>query len=247
MGLLDLFDKEKRRKAAVEKNVRKLQQKYGQSDNRSRAVVALRDDGSEDAIYGLLQRFKVSVDPSITDQEEKEWVHDVVADFGPKAIEPIRRFVHKESAVMWPLRILEQIQGREAAVALACESLRRAAGEYQRDATKKISLLKHLVTLKASDAKVVDTICQLLDDMDGDVVIGAVEALAELDTSASSREKVLEVLKEKGPDNIRLRQEIFRVLAETGWSVKGFRPTVETIIEEPWYLTGEGLVKSRER
>lgn len=246
MGLLDIFDKEKRRKAAIEKNVRKLQQKYGQSDTRSRAVVGLRDDGSEEAIYGLLQRYKVAVDPSITDQEEKQWVGEVIASFGNEAIEPIRKFLHRESEVMWPLRVMADIRGTGAAVSLACETLRKAASEYQRDHTKKIMLLKYLMSLEAKTPEVVETVRLLLDDMDGDTVIAAVEALAALDERGESRESVLQVLRDRGPQNIRLKLEIFRVLSETGWSVKGFRPTVEEMIEEPFYLTGDGLVKQRE-
>ncbi len=246
MGLLDVFDKEKRRKNAIARNIRKLQQKYGQSDIRSRAVVALRDDGSEEAIYGLLQRYKVSVDPSITDQEEKQWVREVVADFGTQAIGPISKFVHREAEVMWPLRILADIRGTGEAVELACETLRKAASEYQRDHTKKVTLLKHLVALEASRPEVVETVELLLEDMDGDTVIAAVEALARLDEKGESRNKVLEVLKERGRENIRLKLEIFRVLVETGWSVKGFRPTVEELLEEPFYLTGDGIMKQRE-
>ncbi len=246
MGLLDVFDKEKRRKAAIDRNVRKMQQKYGQSDTRSRAVVALRDDGSEEAIYALLQRYKVSVDPSITDQEEKEWVGEVVASFGSRAVGPIRKFVHREAEVMWPLRVLADIRGTKEAIDLACEALRKAAGEYQRDHTKKITLLKHLVSLEAKNPEAVETIELLLDDMDGDTVIAAVEALAALDERGHAREKVLTVLKDRGYENIRLKLEIFRVLAETGWSVKGFRPTAEELLEEPFYLTGDGIVKQRE-
>jgi HEAT repeat protein len=245
MGLLDVFDKEKRRKAAIERNVRKLQQKYGQSDSRSRAVVALREDGSEEAIYGLLQRYKVNVDPSITDQEEKEWVREVVAEFGEKALAPLTRFIHKQSEVMWPLRIFGDIQGIDAAVGLACDVLRKSAVEYQRDNTKKITLLKYVVSLEAKRPEVVEAIEGLLEDMDGDTVIAAVSALSELDTEGRSREKILEALREKGPSNVRLKLEIFRILAETGWAVKGYRPTVEELIDEPYYLTGDGVVKVR--
>lgn len=246
MGLLDIFDKEKRRVGNIERNIRKLQQRYGQSDSRSRAVVALKEDGSTEAIYGLLQRFKVAVDPSITDQEEKEWVSEVIAEFGEKAIEPITRFVHKESEVMWPLRIITDIRGKDEAIKLACETLKKASMEYQRDHTKKITLLKHLVSLDAKKDFVVDTISLLLDDMDKDTIIASIEALAALDSGGKSRELVLGALREKGPESIRLKLEIFRVLSETGWTVKGFRPTVEEMIEEPYYLTGDGIVKQRQ-
>lgn len=243
MGLFDVFDKDKRRKAAIERNTKRELQIYGQPDGRQKAIEALRDDGSDDAIYALLMRYTVRVEPGITDDEEKQWVLDILKEFGSRALPVIHRFIRQRDAVTWPLRAVAEIAGPREAATMVAELLDEMAEQYQREHTKKITLIKHLVELGVKDPELADTLVKFLDDMDGDTVIAAIEALGALDEQGRSRPAILDTLKERGEESARIRNLVFQVFAERAWDVKGYTPTVEGMIEEPYYLTSEGVVK----
>ena len=72
MGLLDIFNKEARSERAREKNIQRALNKYAQSADRWKALEALREDGSDEALYGLLRRFGMMYDKTIDDEQEKE-------------------------------------------------------------------------------------------------------------------------------------------------------------------------------
>ena len=55
MGFLDRFSKDGRDQRAREKNAARAINKYAQSPDRMKALQSLRDDGSDDALYGLMR------------------------------------------------------------------------------------------------------------------------------------------------------------------------------------------------
>ena len=85
MGVFDLFSKDSRDLRAREKNVSRAINKYAQSPDRMKALQALVDDGSPEALYGLLRRFGMMYDKTIDDEQEKEWVFEVLAEKGSAA------------------------------------------------------------------------------------------------------------------------------------------------------------------
>jgi hypothetical protein len=46
-------------------------------------------------------------------------------------------------------------------------------------------------------------------------------------------------------DNARVRGEVLQALADLGADVKGYRPSVESLLVEPYFLDKEGHVKKR--
>jgi hypothetical protein len=245
MGLLDIFDKDKRRKATIARNVGKLKEVYAQPEVRQKAIAGLREDGGDEAIEGLLMRFTIRSDPGITDQEEKEWVKEILVDFGKRSLPPIRRFLRRHDAVSWPLKAAQEIAGKEAVVEMVCDELEKLSEEYQREHTKKITLIKHLIELGLKTDRIRDTLILFLDDTDQDTVVAAIEGLEALDDDAASREAMLEIFKTRAGDSPRLSKLVLDVFARRGWNVKGYRPTFEERIEEPFYLTADGVVKKR--
>ena len=68
MGLLDIFlSKEKRDERSRARNAARAINKFAQSADRFKAMETLANDGSEDALYGLLRRFGMMYDKSIED------------------------------------------------------------------------------------------------------------------------------------------------------------------------------------
>ena len=70
MGFLDFLSKQGRTERARASNIKGAVNKWAQSGDRLRNLQALRDDGSEEALYGLLRRFGMMYDKTIEDEQE---------------------------------------------------------------------------------------------------------------------------------------------------------------------------------
>jgi len=248
MGLFDLFaSKEDRARGALEKLRQKLLQKYGPPENRMKVIGQLADDGSPEALGVLCLRFTISVDPTITDADEKEHVLQLLVDDGERAVEPIKQFLHQqEEGVAWGLRALAAILPAEQVHPIVLGELSHLGRVYSRDPEKKLTLLtwlrEHATGLPASAVE--DAILPLLEDFSDDCRIAATRALAALAGSERTRDALIDLLL-RDKENLRVRGEVFEALASLGADVKGHRPSVEALIAEPFHLDREGHVKKR--
>src|SRR5512140_1328837 len=115
MGLFDLFkgggkgEKGDKKANAAAKWAEKAADKRAQNYDRQEAIQALADMGTPEAAAALLKRFTFLIDPSITDQEEKDLAFRGVLNAGKDAIEPVRAFAAKAESLAWPMRILKEL------------------------------------------------------------------------------------------------------------------------------------------
>src|SRR5689334_11840382 len=120
MGLFDLFrggkgDKqdEKSKSSPAAKWANAAADKRAQNYDRQEAIQALADMGTADAAAALLRRFTFTMDPSITDQGEKDAAFNGVLKAGKDAIEPVRTFAAKAESLAWPMKVLKAIVERD--------------------------------------------------------------------------------------------------------------------------------------
>ena len=116
MGLFDLFkggkgDKqdEKSKSSPAAKWANAAADKRAQNYDRQEAIQALADLATADAVAALLKRFTFTIDPSITDQEEKDATFTGILGAGKEAIEPVRAFAAKAESLAWPMKVLKEI------------------------------------------------------------------------------------------------------------------------------------------
>src|SRR5439155_658330 len=83
--------------------------KIAQQPDRWSALENLRDDGSEDALYGLCKRFGVVSQKGIEDEQEKDWCVDVLVEKGGASLEPLKRYMKTADLLAFPLRVLGRI------------------------------------------------------------------------------------------------------------------------------------------
>jgi hypothetical protein len=244
MGLFDLLSKDKRDERARSKNVTQAVNKYAQSGDRMKALEALADDGSDEALYGLLRRFGVMYDKSIEDEQEKEWVFETLVSKGRSALPAVKKYLFSAESISWPLRVLDKIAADgDEEIAFVQEVLARHEPGYERDPTKKMQLLSHLGSLK--HARAAELAAPYLKDMDEGVRFTAVEALLRHKNEAVAREPLLELFTSDSEDSLRIRIKIAEGLAELGWLVQGFRPGVEKKLPEAFGLDREGHIKRK--
>src|SRR5580704_18872243 len=110
MSFFDLFKGEKNKAknnpaAKFADRVEKRAQNY----DRQEAIQALSELATPDAVEVLLKRFTFHMDPSITDQEEKESAFRGILRAGKEAIEPVRAFAARAESLAWPMKIVKAL------------------------------------------------------------------------------------------------------------------------------------------
>jgi hypothetical protein len=244
MGILDLFSKQGRTERARASNIKGAVNKYAQSADRFRNLQALRDDGSEEAIYGLLRRFGMMYDKTIEDEQEKDWVFEVLVDKGATVLPPLKRYLKEADSISWPLRLLDKIADREVELEALQEILARHEPGYERDPTKKIQLLNHLGGIK--DTRVPTLCAPYLADMDEGVRYAAVEALVRQADGVTAAAPLLDQLTKPEEDSLRIRLQIAEGFAELGWAVPtDRRDAVLKFLPDAFKLTKDGHIEKK--
>ncbi len=243
MGLLDLFSKDKRDERARTKNIERAVNKHAQSIDRMKALEALANDGSTDALYGLLRRFGMHYHKSIEDEQEKDWAFDALLSKGKDVLPAVRRYLISADSISWPLRLLAKVADKEEEVQALEEVLARHEPGYERDPTKKVQLLSHLGAFKHDKAAAL--IVPYLKDMDEGVRFAAVEALLRQKREEPAREPLLELFVDDAEESLRIRIRICEGFADLGWLVHGHRGGVEKKLPDAFQLDREGHIKRK--
>ena len=94
MGFLDIvLEGRPRRSARGKRTPARAINKYAQSPDRMKALQALRDDGSDEALFGLMRRFGMMYDKTIEDEQEKEWVFELLVEKGAAVLPPLKKYL----------------------------------------------------------------------------------------------------------------------------------------------------------
>lgn len=240
MSLKDLLTSEGRARFRLDRRMQKATNKWMQSMDRMKALEALKADGSEEAIFGLLKRFAIVSDKSIEDEQEKDWVFEVLIEFGDRTLPPLRRFLATAPSIAWPLRVAETLLDREGLWELLRDILGTMEPGYERDPTRKVQLLGFLGEWR--DKRVPPHVWPYLDDMDESVRFAAVEALLK-QRDETAREPLLTRLVNPLEESRRITVRILDGFAEIGWTVHGFRGQVEKLLPQEFTLDREGHMK----
>lgn len=239
MGLLDLFSK----KSGVEKHAARAANKRAQAQDRWESIRALGAMKTPEAVDALLVRLTFTVDPSITDQEEKEAVQEAIVEAGDAAVEPLRRFLRSTDSIARPLRCLDQLLDEAEVVAELLSLLEGMDTEYERDPQKKIELLAALEDRR--DARVVDAVRRFLGDMNEPVRFHAVGALVA--QGETREEDVRPILVEAllGEESTRVRARILDGFIERGWSLGSRAADAKDKLPAGYSLGAKGAIKRR--
>jgi hypothetical protein len=245
MGLLDIFSKGKRDERSRTKNIERALNKHAQSADRSKALEGLAEDGSEEALYGLMRRFGFVYDKTIEDEQEKEWIFETLCEKGKAALPAVRRYLVNADSVSWALRILDKIASPEEHLAAIEEALARHEPGYERDPSKKIQLVKHLGGFE--HPKTASLALPYLRDMDEGVRYTAAEALMQRKDEALARASLLELFASDAEESLRIRLRIAEGFSELGWAVgPAERPAVERKMPDQFTLDRDGKFAKRQ-
>lgn len=251
MGLFDIFKGKAKSDAAPvapsggDKNLARLGKvagdKHAQNYDRIEAIDALARLGSGDAAAALLKRFTFHIDPSITDQEEKDAAARGIQAAGDAAIEPIRTFCSKAESLTWPLKLLKDLVPSDRYVDEVIQLLERFDTEYTRNIDPKSQLIAELEHY--SQPAIRPAVERFLDDASEGIRFVAVATVFAQEDAASLGPLAKALVAE---ESLRVKMRIAEGLAARAWQVpEGQRDEVRAALPPQFTVDPDGRVKRR--
>lgn len=221
MGLFDIFKgkgKEQAGAAPADKSVAKFARtacdKLAQNYDRLEALQALAKLGTPEAAAVLLKRFSFYIEPSMSDQEEKEIAFQGIAAVGQGAVEGIVAYCEKAESLTWPLKLLKAILPHDAYLEEVIDLLSTHDTDYARNVDPKVQLIAALSGEQAEDLQ--EEVARFTEDVSEPVRFQAVLTLLSLPGDASLDALVDLATSE---ESVRIRNKIGEGFAEKKWVV----------------------------
>jgi hypothetical protein len=206
-----LFSKER----SLQKTIEKATNKLAQQPDRWGALEKLRDDASEEALFGLCKRFSVTSMKGVEDEQEKSWVVDVLVEKGGASLAPLVRYMKNADGLAFPLKVIERIADRDKTLKVVDELFASEPPGYVRMPDRRIDLIKWFTEWKgATDDEVISRITPYLTDFDENVRFTAVDGFATRDPKKISG-PLIDTLLRPEEESGRIRRAIFEVLEKT--------------------------------
>jgi hypothetical protein len=206
-----LFSKER----ALQKTIEKATNKLSQQPDRWGALERLREDGSEEALFGLCKRFGVTSQKGIEDEQEKDWVVDVLVEKGAASLAPVQRYMKGADQLSFPLRVLDRIADHDKILAVADEIFASEPPGYARFPDRRIDLIKWFSEWKgATEDEVIARLTPYLVDFDENVRFNAIDGLSTR-SPAKIAEPLIDGLLRPEEESGRIKRTIVEVLERT--------------------------------
>ena len=240
MALFGLFGK-KSDADVVRKHGERATNRRAQAVDRWEAIQALLKIGSPEAVAALMPRFAFYVDPSITDQEEKDTVFDGIVQLGDAAIAPVVAFLRKAESASWSIKILDRIATPEAVVEKLVELLSEMDTEYERDPQRKVQMLATLE--ERHDPRIAACAARFLTDANETVRFNAAGTLLAQAEASAHREALLSCL--CAEDSVRVRNRILDAFVSNEWDVGAQAEVVRSRLQGAYALDARGIPRRK--
>jgi HEAT repeat protein len=218
LGLFDFLSKktDERKKPArdLARLERLIANKLSQNYDRQEAIDELSKIADAASAGILFKRFDWTLDPSITDQEEKAACLAGIVAAGEAALEPLRRYSKKAESLTWPLKVLVEIVPPERVVDEMLSLLDQFDTEYMRNPEPKVQLLQALEAYPSEDVRV--AVEPFLADASETVRFTAANAVFAVSDPQSVPALVAAL---DGEESLRVKNRIAQGLADRGFSV----------------------------
>ncbi|HEY3822075.1 MAG TPA: HEAT repeat domain-containing protein [Polyangiaceae bacterium] len=243
MGLFDLFKSEKKHtkeKSPASKWADRIE-KRAQNYDRQEAIQALGEMATSDAVEALLKRFTFHMDPSITDQEEKDSAFQGILRAGKDAILPVRAFAGKAESLAWPMKIMKELVDDEEYVDELLRWLSRWDTEYSKFVDPKVQILAALEEHKHAGVRA--GVERFLEDVNEPARFHAAAALLAQE-DAETVPALAHLLGDE--ESVRVRNKIAEGLAARAWPIPADeREAVSKSLPPAFSLDASGRIVKR--
>lgn len=213
MAFLGIFGKKS--DSGLGKHAERVANKRAQAYDRWDSIQALARLKSAESVAALLPRFTFYVEPSITDQEEKDAAFNAVVDAGEVAVEPVCAFLRRADSISWPVKMLDKLQASEVVIGHLLGLLVTMDTEYERDPERKIQVLTTLTERR--DPRIAEAAARFLRDANETARFSAVGAVLSQDAATQHATALVDCL--CAEESVRVRNRILEALAAAAISV----------------------------
>ena len=234
MGLLDFFSGGA--EGQLKRHSKRATNLNAQAEDREASLQWLAQEGSDQAILGLLGRFSITYEHQMKDLNEKQLVFELLEEMGAKVCGPIKIWCKTAIQFARPLQLVDRFEGEEATVALLLDLLAQENDPFKPE--KKRQILIKLA--EYMDPRIVPGIDDCLRDFDEGIRYAAVEALLSQSDDGIQTSLALCIADDKEESN-RLRVRIAEAFHQRGW---GLGEQAEAVAARPphgWAVTGDRL------
>jgi len=247
MGLFNLFksksggDGEKRANTATAKWADVAGNKRAQAYDRLEAIAELCKLKTPEAVEGLMRRFSFAIDPSITDQEEKDAVFEGILEAGEEAIEPVRAFAAKAESLAWPMRIMKALLPEDAYIEELVAWLSVWDTEYAKFIDPKLQILAALE--EYHHPLIRRAVEPFLEDVNEPTRFHAVSATVAQVDPASIEPLVHMLINE---ESVRIRTKVADIFVSFSWKIPADqRDAVREVLPPQFGVDAKGMVVKR--
>lgn len=207
-----------------------------------RAELEHRETMRAEAAGALLRRFTITMDPSITDQEEKQIAEAGVLDAGACAIEPLRTFAATAESLSWPMRLIKSLLEPEAYVLELLTWLSKWDTEYAKFIDPKIQLLVELEEHK--HPKIRETVRSFLLDVNEVARFHAVGATLAQDDPEAIATLIADTFLDE--ESVRVRTRVAEGFIARKWAIpEDQRAEARKSLPSGYTIDGEGHFTKR--
>ena len=235
MGFMDMFTGGK--DGQVKRHSKRLSNLNAQVEDRESSAYWLAENGSEQAILGLLGRFSVTYEHQMKDMNEKDLVYGLLKDIGADVVGPIKTWARTAPQFARPLKLVDHFDGGEAVVALLLQLLESENDPFKPE--KKRQVLIRLA--EYVDPRIRDGIQDALRDFDEGIRYAAVEALLAQDHEAVQADLAGCIADDKEDSN-RLRVRIAEAFHQRSWGLGEHTDVVSGNPPHGWRVEGQRLI-----
>ncbi|HTB71938.1 MAG TPA: HEAT repeat domain-containing protein [Polyangiaceae bacterium] len=247
MGLFDLFkgsqkaDGKPRQKASPAAKWADRVERRVQNYDRQEAIQALSEMETAEAVEVLLKRFTFHMDPSITDQEEKDAAFKGILRAGRAAIEPVRAFAAKAESLAWPMKIIKALVDEAEYTEELLRWLSKWDTEYAKFVDPKVQILAALEEHRHPQIR--EGVERFLEDVNEPARFHAAATLLAQE-DASALPALAKMLIEE--ESVRVRSKVAEGLAQRAWPLaEDARAALRNALPAGYALDGAGRVTKR--
>jgi hypothetical protein len=210
---------------------------------KGRAQLEEHEKTRVDAAGALLKRFTFVIDPTITDQEEKQMAFEGIQAVGKDILKPLRTFAAKAESLSWPIKILKSAldADKDETVGELLLWLSKWDTEYAKFVDPKVQLLVELEEYK--DARILEAIKPFLMDVNETSRFHAVGvALAQDDPAAT--DALVDMFIDE--ESLRIRNRVCEGFIPRGWVVpEERRAEMRKFLPSEYSIDGEGKIRRK--
>ena len=188
--------------------------KRAQTYDRLDAIQQLAEMKSAESAAALLKRFSFSIDPSITDQEEKDLAFQGAVAAGKDAVPGVLEFCVKAEALTWPLKVLREVLEDDEYREELIELLGRYDTEYARNVEPKLQIIAALEAVVDDDVR--EAVAPFLEDVNETVRFHVVQTTFAQNNDACVPSLVALL---EAEESVRIKNKVGEGLSFRGWVI----------------------------